>query len=197
MTSFHFSSFPSLSLFSKHSVRVQERDRKVKKTSKSENETMELKDTFTLNNAKEIKQKWCKRKLFQKCHNSTLTYIFIQIFYQDILIFPIGLSKFLEHTEVNPTKYVEPTSFRHWQRVLAPHNHMQLLSTKGLLLLRLLLMLIFCAFSNCCWEILRVGHRVWHNNLRRMKPGPRRREGLSLLCTILFEIWPRLGWTSS
>ena len=37
----------------------------------------------------------------------------------------------LECTEDAPTECMEPTSFKHWQRVSAPHKHEQLVATKA------------------------------------------------------------------
>ena len=76
-----------------------------------------------------------------------MTYFLIQIFDQDVLISLVGLSIFIKHTEANPAEYVEHTSIGHWQLAWAPHKHIQLLATKAVFLLRLLL-LSFRAFSN-------------------------------------------------
>lgn len=147
--------------------------------------------------------------------------IFLHFFliYQDLLIFfdlvlfwaewlifgisgsPIGislirLSELLDCTEVNPSKYVEPNSFEHKPCSWAPYKHLQLFATKSLFLLLLLLLWTFLAFSSCRREVLWIGHWVWYS-LRRIKLGPRLRNGLSRWCIILFEIWRFCGWTSS
>ena len=108
----------------------------------------------------------------------------------------IRLSELLDCTEVNPSKYVEPNSFKHKPCSWVPYKHLQLFATKSLFLLLLLLLRIFLAFSSSRREVLWIGHWVWYS-LRRIKLGPWLRNDLTCWCTILFEIWQFCGWTSS
>ena len=189
-----------------HLERERERERSEKDTQR-----------FKWNNA--TKENYLKKK---KSHKSSLPRHISSFFffiYQDLLIFfnlvlfwvewlifgisgsPIGISliwllELLDCTEVNPSKYVESNSFEHKPCSWAPYKHMQLLATKRPFLLLLLLLWIFLACSSCRREVLWIGHWVWYS-LRRIKLGPRLRNGLSRWCTILFEICRFCGWTSS
>ena len=142
----------------------REREREVTKTPKGSNEIMQLKKII-----------WKKKKVIRVLYLGIFLHFFF--IYQDLLIFfdlvlfwvewlifgisgsPIGislirLSKLLDRTEVNPSKYVEPNTFEHKPCSWAPYKHMQLLATKRPFLLLLLLLWIFLAFSSCRREVL-------------------------------------------